>query len=446
MSMSETLARQLATTPSSVPDAWRYWSPDELADLTECPREKVREHWPRLNDQLALCQLDDLATHIAVAATIPIETAHRFEPIHEFRMADGSIPSWWYSYDGGPEYHGRGFIQNTHLYNYRDLGPKIAALWATSPNQSAFDFVTHPDNLLNPDASAAAAAIYVRDRRGVDGDSIPAAAARGDWRTVRKLVQGGDAGLSMLVRYATSLGGATEAQVGDAATYSLDVPDGVILQHNNWTCSVRSTYAGLWAMAQVGHGDPVTYGDGGHRDVYDWLVPEYASPAVGLHRGDGSEIAALLRDKGYDAGYLYPATLEDVRARAGKQPVMIGGMSWYHWVYVRGKAGDGGLILENPSPGYGGVGNYLRDSFGSLGPFAMVWAAPLGAPIEPVPPEDGEDTMEELQNLVGNAYHESGVVVPALAGALKNPDNANLRVQVDAVTRWLRSNNPHPGQ
>lgn len=56
---------------------------------------------------------------------------------------------------------------------------------------------------------------------------------------------------------------------------------------------------------------------------------------------------------------------------------------------------------------------------------------------EPVPVD-----LDGLRNLVGNAYHEDGVVVPALAAALANPDDGNLRAQADAVLRWLREHNP----
>lgn len=424
-----------ARTP---PDPWRYWDGPELSRALSCPLDAVLTHWPILVGQFGLAGLTDEPTMIALASTVAIESAHRFEPIHEFRMADGSIPSYWYTYDGGPEYHGRGYIQNTHLYNYAALGPKIASLWNADP--VAFDFATSPDDLLDPYNSAAAAAIYFRDRRGADGDSLPKAAARGDWRSVRQLVQGGTAALGLLTQYATTLGGATEAVVDTASAYSIDVPDRVILQQNNWSCAVRSTYAGLWAMAQVGQGDPVTYGDEGSRDVYEWMVPSLANSAVGLKDGSGASLAAMLRSHGYAAGNVYPCTIDQVRARAGTQAVMLGGQGWYHWSYCRGKTSDGGLVLENPSPGHMGISDYIRDSYDRLGPWAMVWAAPLGGGS--TPPVDTGDSMEELQNLVGNAYHEAGVVIPALAGAIKTGN----WTEVESVVKWLRENNPHPGQ
>jgi hypothetical protein len=159
--------------------------------------------------------------------------------------------------------------------------------------------------------------------------------------------------------------------------FSEDTPDIVTRQLNDWTCSVRSTYAGLYQMASRGLTQPVTYGDGGSRDVYDWMVPEYAAKGIGLLNHTGAGMADMLRSHGYTAGNLYPASLADVQQRAGRQPVMIGGISWGHWVDVRGIEADGTLILENPAPGWDGVYDLLRDSFPRLGDgqgmMSMVW-------------------------------------------------------------------------
>lgn len=419
-----------------------YWTPEQLAQHLACPLEAIKSNWPRIVEQLEHVGLVDHPTQVAMLSTIAIETAHRFAPIHEFRMADGSIPSYWYTYDGGPEFHGRGFIQNTHRYNYASLGPKIAELWGADPSQ--FDFVTRPDDLLEPDNSAAAAAIYFRDHGRSDGDGIPEAAARGDWREVRRLVQGGSAGLASLIQHATALGGPIEPIVDDAMAYSLNVPDSVILQQNNWSCAVRSTYAGLWAMSQVGQGAPVSYGDGGPRDVYQWMVPGLADSAVGLKDGSGAQLAAMLRDHGYDAGHVHPAGIEHVRERAGRQAVLLGGSGWYHWSYVRGKFADGGLQLENPSPGHMGIAEYLRDSYDRLGPWAMVWISP-GAVVPPTPPPDDDPlTNAELHNLVANAYDDTGVVRPALTAAQQQTDITRMRTEVGNVITWLKANNPDP--
>jgi hypothetical protein len=149
--------------------------------------------------------------------------------------------------------------------------------------------------------------------------------------------------------------------------FSEDVPDIVTHQANNWTCSVRSVYSGLWQMAAKGLTEAVTYGDGGPRDVYDWMVPTYATQATGLLNHTGSGMAAMLRSHGFTAWNQYPSSLADVQAKAGLQPLFLGGITWGHWVNVRGIEADGTLILENPAPGFAGIADLLRDSFSRLG-------------------------------------------------------------------------------
>lgn len=170
----------------------------------------------------------------------------------------------------------------------------------------------------------------------------------------------------------------------DDLVYGPDVPDDVTLQRNNWTCAVRSTYVALYELAEKGLIEPVTYGDGGPRDVYDWLVPTYDDSGVGLHDHTGAGIVDALKTHGIDAQNAYPVTLADVQARAGRQPVLLGGDAWQHWVAVRGVEADETLILENPSPGWMGIQNELRDSFSQLGPMAMVWLD-VPAPAPPPP-------------------------------------------------------------
>jgi hypothetical protein len=215
-----------------------------------------------------------------------------------------------------------------------------------------------------------------------------------------------------LAEAAQILGIVTEQPSG--RTYGPDVPSEVVGQRNSWSCAVRSTYAALWAMAQQGHGEPVTYGDEGPRDVYDWLVPRYDDPSVGLHDHTGAGLVQALQAHGYTVSNLYPASLASVQARAGMQPVLLGGDAWNHWVMVRGVESDGTLILENPMPGFAGINDELRDSFGRLGPMAMVWID--------VPTEQGGDVTEaeaaalraENQHLRDMLGYASGDIAAAI--------------------------------
>lgn len=183
------------------PNPWRWWDANAIAATIQCPVSAVNEHWPRLVEQLGHCGLYEMRVAAALLGTVAIETAHRFQPIHEFRNADGSIPAVWWTYDGGPEFHGRGYIQLTHRSNYARYGPLIADLWGT-PMVPELDLVAVPDRALDPDISAAVSALYFRDHAG---GAIPVAARAGDWTEVRRLVQGGSAGLVDFTRYASTL-------------------------------------------------------------------------------------------------------------------------------------------------------------------------------------------------------------------------------------------------
>jgi hypothetical protein len=185
--------------PSS--DPFQFFTAEKIAELASSPVENVRANWPKLIEQLEHCGIDDRATQVAMIGTVAIETAYRFRPIHEFRNADGSTPSYWHDYDGGAEFHGRGFIQITHRSNYAKYGPKIAELWGT-PMVPELDLVAVPDRALDADISAAIAALYFRDHGGEGQARIPRAARAGDWTEVRRLVQGGDAKLAELMEIA----------------------------------------------------------------------------------------------------------------------------------------------------------------------------------------------------------------------------------------------------
>jgi hypothetical protein len=178
-------------------DPWRFFTAEQIASVTRCPLDAIQEHWPRLVEQMALCGEDDRAAQVAMLGTVAIETASTFRPIHEY-----GTPADWAGYEGGAAYAGRGFIQLTHRGNYAAYGRKVDELWQAG---GAIDLVARPDDALDPDVSAAVAAVYFRDHGGDGLKLIPQAAARGDWREVRRLVQGGNADLDRLIAIATAL-------------------------------------------------------------------------------------------------------------------------------------------------------------------------------------------------------------------------------------------------
>lgn len=100
----------------------------------------------------------------------------------------------------GYKYRGRGFIQLSGRSNYGTFGRRVKQ-----------DLLSQPDLALNPTIAAQVFAAYFKDR------GVAAAANRGDWQAVRRLVNGGYNGweqfiavinkLPNLVASNTALGG-----------------------------------------------------------------------------------------------------------------------------------------------------------------------------------------------------------------------------------------------
>lgn len=190
------------------PNPWEHFTAEAIATAAQCPLAAVREHWPRLVEQLGHCRINDRPTQIAMIGTVAIESASTFAPVREAYYLGEPEPAE--SYRRTLRYYpfyGRGYIQNTWEDAYRELGPKIAALWGT-PMVPELDLVAVPDRALDPDISAAAAALYFRDHGGEGAALIPAAARAGNWGEVRRLVYGGqdEPGAARLAQIARALG------------------------------------------------------------------------------------------------------------------------------------------------------------------------------------------------------------------------------------------------
>ena len=192
--------------PPAGPAPWAWWTPEQLAAAAACPLPAVRENWPRLVEQMTHAGIYGRMVALAMIGTIAKESASTFRPIHEYRNADGSIPSIWLTYDGGPEFHGRGFIQITHRSNYARYSIAVSELWGTEivPDPQ-LDLVAVPDRALDPDISAAVAACYFRDHAN---GALLLAARNGQWDQVRRYVLGGPdpEGTARIARIAAQLG------------------------------------------------------------------------------------------------------------------------------------------------------------------------------------------------------------------------------------------------
>jgi Bacterial SH3 domain len=221
------------------------------------------------------------------------------------------------------------------------------------------------------------------------------------------------------------------------AVFDASVP--VELQLNDYSCSVGATY---WCLRSLGVS--LT-----QQDLEDLMVPALVSPELGLLDGTGTGIVGLLQNHfGVSASNTPTVTFEALAAKAGLQPIAIGGHRWFvddsgnvtgHWVAVRGFDGSQ-LLLANP----GGTGPNFgqqtldRAGFEQRGPFAAVW---LNATA---PATSGPHFRVFNTNGLGvhlrDAPSTAGNVVGSLAeGAIVNGDqHAWRRVTApDGTVGWV---------
>ena len=156
------------------------FTPEQISTLLGCKVGNVRRYWPPLQTALAEHGLADKASTIAALATVATEVPD-FAPINEYggaayfrRMYEGRADLGNTRPGDGARYHGRGFIQLTGRSNYRGYGHKLGV-----------PLEQNPDLALDPKVAARVLAAYLKDR------GIGDLAARGDWKAVRRAVNGG---------------------------------------------------------------------------------------------------------------------------------------------------------------------------------------------------------------------------------------------------------------
>lgn len=428
-------------------DPWQYVTLDALAAAAACPRENVAETWPRLVEQLERCGINDRDVQIALAGTVAKETASQFKPVHEaFWLPDAER---WAEYErrgygGGPNYHGRGDIQVTHLGNYKALGPKIAALWGADPADPRFDLVANPDNLLDQNLSAAAAAIFFRDTRALPTVSWPAgyslidAAHAHDWEWVRRLVYGGrdPDGERRIAKIAAAFTGGTVATV----TYNPAEPPH--RQEDDFDCSQESAEWALWSV--------------GRRPTEDWLEGTMIAEGVmtaqwGLMDATGKGLADFLNrhygEFGYRASNEPLVTFDALASECGRYPLMIGGRNWGgpgkgHWSGLAGyDAARGVLLLKNPATGptYG-LEEMNRGQMDARGPFSMVRLTHpdlLGIVTPPPPPPPPIDEVAALRAHIAE-LNEKLAAERTKLGVLQAQYLPGLRDIANAIERELK--------
>lgn len=129
-------------------------------------RESARKNLPYVARAL---ENEGILTQNVLAyalATIEHETAGTFEPIAEYK---GRKSARRLGYEGGQQFAGRGFIQITHLRNYKRMGQRIGMGDA---------LVKNPDLAMQPEVSAKILAAFFKQnnvaRQAMAGDFISA--------------------------------------------------------------------------------------------------------------------------------------------------------------------------------------------------------------------------------------------------------------------------------
>ena len=110
-------------------------------------------------------------------ATIQHETAGTFNPIEEYY---GRSQAQRLGYSGGQNYFGRGYIQLTHDYNYKDMGEKLG-----------IDLLNNPELALNPNIAAKILAKFIKER------GVAALAEKGDFVDARRPINPDNKGYSI---------------------------------------------------------------------------------------------------------------------------------------------------------------------------------------------------------------------------------------------------------
>lgn len=421
-----------------------FWSFDQIAQAAQCPVENVRLTMTHLAPQLALCGLWRKDIVIGVIGTIAHETASSFLPVKEgFYLGedpdgnpDGLSPAERHrrTLDYYPHF-GMGDVQLTHETNYARYTVRLEQLWgAGSPN-----LVAHPELALDQDVAAAVIAMWFRDERALPTPSWPQGyslqdacrLADDDW--IRILVYGASdpVGQARIARVRQML---TGVPTSTSLSYNPDTAPQRQIQ--NWVCAIR---AGTWALLSMGVNVTAA-------QMQDEMVPGTVTPAQGLLDGRGYGLASSIGahlPRGTRIEVIPGCTWNDVWSRAGRGPICLGSgdSRLYHWINVALQRDDGALDAPNPAPNHPSplpIGDVLdRSEFERYaGSWSMVFVEVY--PVASDQPEPRPIGTPDLETLVGVAYHEDGVVIPALSGAIASGDWG----QVEATRKFLRDNNP----
>ncbi len=122
-----------------------------IAGVPAKGREAARRNIPLIAQALDKEGILDSNVLAYALATVEHETDETFEPLEEIQ---GRFSARRRGYEGGMNYFGRGFIQLTHLRNYRSIGERIGM---------GEELVKHPELATVPEVAAKILAAFFKD-------------------------------------------------------------------------------------------------------------------------------------------------------------------------------------------------------------------------------------------------------------------------------------------
>lgn len=419
-------------------DPWQFFTPEQLTQAVQAASQTTtKATWEATSAQLDLCGINNFPVQVGVIGTMATETASAFMPVEEDFYLGSAADEYRKKLSYYP-YYGRGTNQLTGLNNYKRYSQKLEDLWGIgSP-----DLVTDMNALLDQDVAAAATALWFRDERALPTPSWPLgyslldACNYEDDEWIRRLVYGGrdQAGELRLAKIRALLKNAPSTLL----TYNPNQPPERQVQ--NWVCSIR---VATWILKSLG---VVT--DAG--SMQDEMVPGVVTSALGLldHRGYG--IAAAIGKhlpSQTKIEVLETVTWEQLQNRAGRGPIGLGSSDphLYHWFNIAYAIDAASFSSPNPAPNYPATNpigdTFTRDEFDR---YAGSWSAVF---VETVPevvitPPPVRPRANDLQTLVGVAYHPDGVIIPALRGVIALDPKNVLRDSIQSIINYLEANNP----
>lgn len=161
-------------------------TPEQIAAATGAPPANIAASWPKILAALTFAGMPLESTQIAAIATIHVECP-TFLPMREKYNGDPAV--YFARYDNNPDlgniqpgdgqrFCGRGFIQLTGRANYLKYGGIVGA-----------DLIADPDLALDDDIASKVLAAYFLNHH------IDTHASSGDWKGVRRIVNGGLTGI-----------------------------------------------------------------------------------------------------------------------------------------------------------------------------------------------------------------------------------------------------------